>query len=74
LDEHVSRAAALGLRRRGIDVVRAHEVGLVEAPDDAHFSYAVRERRVIVTQDADFLKKHNQGEHHCGFGFDFSSA
>jgi predicted nuclease of predicted toxin-antitoxin system len=69
LDEHVSRAVALGLRRRGIDVVRAAEAGLMEAPDEEHFAFAVGEKRVLVTQDADFIEMHNRGQHHYGIAF-----
>ena len=55
LDEHVHRAIALGLRRRGIDVTTTADAGLIGAPDEDHIEFALRERRVIFTQDEDFL-------------------
>ena len=56
LDEHVAHAIANGLRRRGINVTTTVEAGLLSAPDDEHLSFSLRERRVIYTQDADFLR------------------
>jgi uncharacterized protein with PIN domain len=56
LDEHVAHAIAAGLRRRGIDVTTTADAGLLSAPDEDHLAFAKGERRVIVTQDADFLR------------------
>jgi hypothetical protein len=66
MDEHVPRAVAEGLRRRGVDVVRAQDVGLLEADDEQHRVFALAEGRVIVTQDADFLRFHAAGRPHAG--------
>ena len=55
LDEHVSRAIAEGVRRRGIDVVTTVDVGLVSADDLQHIYFARRGHRVIYTHDEDFL-------------------
>lgn len=66
LDEHVPRAVAEGLRRRGIDVLRAQEAGMLEAADEEHLALALREGRVVVTQDADFLRLHAAGRAHAG--------
>jgi predicted nuclease of predicted toxin-antitoxin system len=55
LDEHVPHAIAEGLRRRGIDVTTTVEAGLRSATDDVHLAYAVEQRRVVVTNDPDFL-------------------
>ena len=55
LDEHVASAIAAGLRRRGIDVTTTTDAGLLSAPDEIHLAFAKQERRVIVTQDADYL-------------------
>lgn len=65
-DEHVSRAIVRGLRNRGIDVLTTQEADLLGAPDHAHFSMARRERRVMFTQDADFLRIAATGVEHAG--------
>ncbi len=69
LDEHVAHAIALGLRRRGIDVTTTTDAGLLSAPDDDHLAYAKRERRVIVTNDTDFLASAAVDPTHCGIAF-----
>jgi hypothetical protein len=66
MDEHVPKAVAQGLRRRGVDVLRAQEVDMTSADDLRHLELASREHRVIFTQDADFLRLHNAGVAHCG--------
>lgn len=68
-DTHIPRAVALGLRRRGIDVVRAEEVELAEATDKVHMAFALRDKRVIVTQDAGFIERIKKGEENCGIAF-----
>ena len=69
LDEHVAHAVAAGLRRRGIDVTTTHDAGLLSAPDDEHLTFAKRERRVIVTQDADFLRHAAVEPMHFGIAY-----
>ena len=61
MDEHVPRAVTEGLRRRGVDVLTAREAGLLGADDEQHLATASSEWRVIVTQDADFLRLHASG-------------
>ena len=65
-DEHVSKAVSEGLRRRGVDVLRAQEAGLLSASDQAHIEFASKEGRVLFTQDADFLRLHGAGYNHAG--------
>lgn len=55
-DEHVSRAVVGALRARGADVRTVVEAGLLGASDAEHLAYAARERRVLFTQDDDFLR------------------
>jgi hypothetical protein len=43
MDEHVPRAVAAGLRRRGVDVLRAQEAGMPEADDEPHLAFALSE-------------------------------
>ena len=66
MDEHVPRAVAEGLRRRGVDVLRAQEAGMLEADDERHLAFALSQGRVIFTQDADFLRLHAAGLPHAG--------
>lgn len=66
LDENVSNAVADGLRRRQIDVTTTPEVGLISVSDEEQLSFAYNQRRVIFTQDSDFLKLHNAGFEHFG--------
>jgi hypothetical protein len=51
LDEHVPRAIADGLRRRGIDASTTVEAGLRSAMNEAHLAYARTQGRVMVTCD-----------------------
>jgi hypothetical protein len=69
LDEHVPPAVAEGLRRRGIDVTVAQEVGLGGADDPDHIAFALREKRVIVTHDRDFPRWHARGAQHAGIAY-----
>lgn len=66
MDEHVPRAVAEGLRRRGVDVLTTQDAGMLEAEDEQHMAVALREGRVIFTQDADFLRLHAAGRPHGG--------
>lgn len=66
LDENMDPAVARGLRRRGIDVVTAHEVGRCGYLDPEQLEYATHHGRVIVTFDADYLAIHSTGIQHAG--------
>lgn len=55
LDEHVDHAIAKGLRARGIDVTTTSDARLLGADDPAHIEFALRENRVVFTNDADSL-------------------
>ena len=55
IDEHVAKAVATGLRKRGIDVLTIAESGLLGAEDEDLLAFAEEEDRVMVTQDQDFL-------------------
>jgi predicted nuclease of predicted toxin-antitoxin system len=74
LDEHVPRAIAEGLRRRGIDVTTTVDAGLISATDFQHVEFARREHRVIYTQDDDFLTLAASGMKHCGVVYNHSEA
>ncbi|MGL4621818.1 MAG: DUF5615 family PIN-like protein [Chroococcidiopsis sp.] len=66
LDENVSTAVAEGLRRRGIDVTTTPEQALIGISDLAQLEFALAQKRVIFTQDADFLRMHQTGITHAG--------
>lgn len=66
LDEQVARAVASGLRRRGVDLVTVREAGSLGAADEEHVARALAEKRVIFTQDTDFLRLHAGGTKHAG--------
>lgn len=66
LDEQAPRAAAVGLRQRGIDVLTAQEADMQAATDEQQVAFALRKERVIFTQDADFLRIHSAGRPHGG--------
>lgn len=54
LDENVNSTIARGLRQRGIDVSTTQEADLLGVSDIEQLAYAIREGRVIFTEDADF--------------------
>lgn len=66
LDEHVNHAIARGLTLRGVDVLTTVAAGFVEATDLEHLEFAKFAGRVIVSQDADFLRLHATGIEHAG--------
>lgn len=63
LDEHMPRAIADGLRRRGVHVSTISEAGLRSAGDDEILVWAATHRYVVVTSDADFIRLHRQVDH-----------
>lgn len=58
LDENVDHAVAHGLRLRGVDVTTTTDVNLVGASDTEQLDFALRQNRVVFTQDQDFLRHH----------------
>ncbi len=69
LDESVSNAIALGLRRRGFDVTTTPEVGLISADDQKQIAFALSENRVLITHDDDFVVLHRSGITHGGISY-----
>jgi predicted nuclease of predicted toxin-antitoxin system len=66
LDERCPHAVAVGLRRLGIDVTTTTDAGLLHSPDEQHIAFALAERRVIFSQDEDFLALAARGTPHAG--------
>jgi hypothetical protein len=69
LDESVSNAIALGLRRRKIDVTTTSEVGLISVSDQEQLIFAASENRILVTHDDDFVHLHHSGINHAGIAY-----
>ena len=55
MDEHVDSAITLGLRRRGVDVLRVQDDGHAETDDEVILDRAAVLGRVVFTSDQDFL-------------------
>ena len=72
LDENLAPAIAVGLRKRGIDAVSAHEVGNIGLGDTDQLAFAARQRRrCLVSKNArDFGRLGHaavdQGHPHAG--------
>jgi len=69
LDEHIPRAVAEGLRRRGIDVLTVQDADRLGDADRRQLVFAAMKRRVLVTFDDDFLKLDASGTPHSGIVF-----
>jgi predicted nuclease of predicted toxin-antitoxin system len=66
LDENVDPAIASGLRARGVDVTTTPDAGLLGKDDPDQLAYILREGRVLVTHDDDFLALASRGVEHPG--------
>lgn len=65
-DVHVPYSVTTALRRRGVDVLTAQDVGMERASDQEHLAHATAASRVLITQDADFLALSASGVDHTG--------
>lgn len=54
VDQNLARRVAAALRAAGHDAVHVAERGLAAADDDDILALAVAERRVVISEDADF--------------------
>jgi predicted nuclease of predicted toxin-antitoxin system len=68
-DEHVANSVALGLRRRGIDVLTVPEARTMGNDDPAQLGLASRLGRVFFTHDSDHLQLAASGQSHNGIVF-----
>jgi hypothetical protein len=69
LDENCDPRIAGGLALHGVDVTTTPAAGLLQASDEVQLAYAVAQRRVIVTQDTDFLRLTAAGQETPGVVF-----
>ena len=69
LDEHVPHAIAHALRRRGIDILTLTDAGMLGRPDVEVLARACTEGRVVITQDPDFLRLHDERPDHVGIAY-----
>ncbi|NJS10088.1 MAG: DUF5615 family PIN-like protein [Microcoleus sp. CSU_2_2] len=65
LDENITIAIANGLRRRRIDITTTPEQGTIGQSDEQQLAFALSQKRVIFTQDTDFLRLHHAGLSHA---------
>lgn len=68
-DENLPFAIIAGLRRRGVDTTSTPETGLMGATDEEQLVFSNQQRRMIITQDTDFLRLHAEGNEHPGIAF-----
>ena len=54
-DENVPVVISRALQRMGMDILAARDVRLLGYSDREQLSFAVKENRVIITHDSDFL-------------------
>lgn len=54
-DENVTNAVVQALRKRGMDVVTVSDQGREGAGDESLFTEALTDKRVLMTNDRDFL-------------------
>ena len=66
LDEQVKSVIARELIRRGIDVTTTVEARLRTKTDEEQLKFVCQEKRVLFTQDDDFLKIASLTDNHPG--------
>ena len=69
LDEHIDPDVSRALRRFGVNVTTTQESGLRTRPDEDQWSFAMKEQRMLVTCDPDFLRRAAQDRQHFGIAF-----
>lgn len=72
-DKHIPKAVTTQLRLRGVDIIRCEDVGLGDADDVTHLTFATGEERVVITRDTDFTRLHAslqaEGKYHARIMF-----
>ncbi len=55
-DENVPLAVSKALKKRGIDILTVKDSGMLHQEDRDQLSFAISEKRAVITHDSDFLK------------------
>jgi predicted nuclease of predicted toxin-antitoxin system len=67
LDENIAlQSLARELDRRGVEVIRAVDVGMEGKDDTEHLSYAAAQKAVLVTRDRPFARRTMERTDHAG--------
>lgn len=74
LDEQMDPDIASALRQYGIGVTTSVSAGLRTSNDDVQFQYICEQRRIIVTDDTDFLRMRASRNDHPGIVYCRRSA
>jgi uncharacterized protein with PIN domain len=69
LDENVDPDVAHALRKHGIDVTTTLELSMRGQSDEDQLAFALREDRVLITHDTDFLDLARSNSSHAGIAF-----
>ena len=59
-DEHIDKAIAIQLQRRGVEVLRCEDVGLKSVADDDLLEYASKNGYALLSMDADVARLHSE--------------
>jgi len=62
-DEHIPFSVVKGLRARGIEVFNINDANLMGVSDEELFIFCLERKRVILTNDSDFLDLAKQKSH-----------
>ena len=70
-EDSMRHSLVRALRSRGIDVITALDVGMIERPDEDHLAYATGQGRVLCSSNAgDYYRLHTEllamGKSHAG--------
>ena len=70
-EDSMRHSLVRALRSRGIDVITALDVGMIERPDEDHLAYASGQGRVLCSSNAgDYYRLHTEllamGKSHAG--------
>ena len=69
MDEHIDIDITRSLQARGVDVLTVQEAGLDQTADNIILDFALKNERVIFTQDTDFLAWNQRGTPHAGIAY-----
>ncbi len=68
-DENVPLAVSKSLMKRGINILAVQDSHMLHRDDNAQLSFAISEKRAIITHDSDFLNLITNEASHYGVLF-----